>query len=69
MDFCEKDRYDKLQEKLISALVAVESIIREKLDNYGIYYRIFGRVKSGDSICQKLSLPRYQDIRRKSLEI
>ncbi len=67
MDLCEKDRYDKLQEKLISALVAVESIIREKLDNYGIYYRIFGRVKGGDSICQKLSLPRYQDNPEKKL--
>lgn len=67
-DYREKDRYDRLEEKLISALVAVESIIREKLDNYGIYYRIFSRVKQGESIRQKLSLPRYREDPDKKLK-
>lgn len=63
-----KDRYDKLQEKLASALEAVQSIIEEKLDNYGIYYRIFSRVKSGQSIREKLASERYQDNPDKKLQ-
>lgn len=66
--YCEKDRYDMLEERLVSALIAVESIIREKLDNYGIYYRIFARVKQGESIRQKLSLPRYREDPEKKLK-
>lgn len=69
MDFIdEKDRYDRLQEKLASALDAVQSILVEKLDNYGIYYRIFSRVKSGKSIREKLASKRYLDNPDKKLQ-
>lgn len=57
--FGEKDRYDRLEDKLASALETVESIVAEKLDNYGIYYRMFSRVKKGESIRKKLSQDRY----------
>lgn len=53
------DAYDELQGKLYNALGILCTILREKLDNYGIYYRLFARIKSGDSIRRKLSEPRY----------
>lgn len=66
--FEEKDRYDSLVDQLASALEAVESIIIEKLDNYGIYYRIFSRVKSGASIRKKLQQQRYINNPEKNLQ-
>ncbi len=51
--------YYELSNKLEGVLEILESILREKLDNYGFYYRIFSRVKSGDSIERKLKNERY----------
>lgn len=69
MDYWEgKDRYDELAVKLTTALEETKSIIREKLDNYGIYYRIFSRIKQGDSIRQKLSLDRYTENQDKKIQ-
>ncbi len=51
--------YYELSNKLEGVLEILESILREKLDNYGFYYRIFSRVKSGDSIERKLQNERY----------
>lgn len=53
------DQYDVLVEELDSAKQALVSILCEKLDNYGIYYRIFSRIKKGESIRHKLKQPRY----------
>lgn len=51
--------YDELEVTLQGALSALENILKEKLDNYGIYYRMFSRIKSGYSIQKKLEAERY----------
>ncbi len=51
--------YDELEVTLAGALGTLESILKEKLDNYGIYYRMFSRIKSGESIRKKLEAERY----------
>lgn len=53
------DRYDMLESKLSNALGMLAGILKEKLDNYGFYYRMFTRIKSGESIRRKLNSERY----------
>lgn len=52
--------YYDLEEKLSGVLDTLESILREKLDNFGFYYRMFSRIKTGESLEQKLSAERYK---------
>lgn len=51
--------YDGLENRFSGVLATLESLLKEKLDNFGIYYRIFSRVKTGASIENKLSQERY----------
>lgn len=53
------DQYDMLESRLSNALGMLAGIVKEKLDNYGIYYRMFTRIKSGESIRRKLASERY----------
>lgn len=52
--------YYELSNKLEGVLEILEGILCEKLDNFGIYYRLFSRVKSGESIEKKLATARYR---------
>jgi ppGpp synthetase/RelA/SpoT-type nucleotidyltranferase len=52
--------YYDLEGKLSGVLDTLESILREKLDNFGFYYRMFSRIKTGNSIVRKLETERYQ---------
>lgn len=60
--------YYDLEEKLSGVLDTLESILREKLDNFGFYYRMFSRIKNGDSIIQKLETERYQKNPEKNIK-
>lgn len=62
------NQYDELEGKLSGVLDTLESILREKLDNFGIYYRMFSRIKSGSSINAKLSADRYQKNPQKKIK-
>lgn len=61
-------QYEQLEVELKGALRTLESIIKEKLDNYGIYYRMFSRVKTGDSIEKKLLMERYQNDKERKIK-
>lgn len=52
--------YYELENKMEGVLEILEGILCEKLDNFGFYYRLFSRVKSGESIEKKLATTRYQ---------
>lgn len=63
----EMERYDELGLELHNVLETLEDILKERLDEFGLYYRMFSRIKSGASIVRKLQSERYAEDKERKI--